>query len=797
MAQDSEKKRGGGESSEMFAVRGPRRDIPSITSVPLTPEEIRRRRTVRIIAAISTVIALVLAALLAMYLSHRASIDSARREAEATGRVAAIEAALAALEGETGAGDVALAARLHAMAALAGAPGHREEAERLLATHDSSGDGASDHRIAETYVALVAAAPDRAATAASALVAGAGPRAAEAAHARALTALALGNVEAAAGAAALAVEHMPEAPRYRALQALVTRDASGLGEATDERLARARVLLETGGDPAEARRLAQSVTDATDATPAERAWAQLVIADLAAHAGDTVAAEAALTAASELSPPGDEIFVVVVAEGWLAAGQRLEAERVMQRLGTGVSADASRRAQLLAEARIAAGELDAAEGFLAQAQPGGRTTFLRARLSELRGNTDAARPLYEEAARDAATAARASTALASMLVAAGRAADAIAVIDPLLEREPQHPRIAASAAWAHAGAGERERALTIVNHALEAHPREPALLHARASVHMAAQEWQPALEALRVAAEVDPRDSAIAADLGTAARAVGQIDEARRAFEAAIAIDPAHRASLEALLGIGLEQHDLELAARSVTALDAAHATSLEIERMRARWLVESGAGASGTRAVRTALRRHRGDEVLDEALANLFYQAEQWDEAAGAFLDANPEDGRRREMLLMRGVSFARARRRSTVEALLDNVRGGAAEVPFTPYESCLVAAAQGWLEWHDEVVGRAAIFARQAVDADARCGPGLALLALVDEAQHRDPEPRWRAAMEARPASVEAWGWLATHAEPMTEERCELARRYAAAAPEGRYTREARSRASSCAPR
>ena len=142
-----------GPDSEMFAVQKPRKAIPQIREVPLTKEEIRRRIFVRR----ATITVLVLAALTAAYLFYRANqrraIDAARAEAERTGRVAAIEHALALLGGESASADLALAARLHAMAVLAGAAGHQEAAEELLARHDPSSDGASDHRIAETYLA--------------------------------------------------------------------------------------------------------------------------------------------------------------------------------------------------------------------------------------------------------------------------------------------------------------------------------------------------------------------------------------------------------------------------------------------------------------------------------------------------------------------------------------------------------------------------------------------------------------------------------------------------------------------
>ncbi|MDQ3035276.1 MAG: hypothetical protein M3Y87_22925, partial [Myxococcota bacterium] len=204
---------GGRDPSDIFSVGGPRTStIPSITSVPRTKEEIQRQRAVRVTIVVSLAVAALLLTWAGIHLQHRNAIDAARLEVERTGRPAAIDQALALLTGETGAGDVALAARIHAAAVLEGIEGHREIAESLLEGHDPAGEGASDHRIARTYLALAEDDPDVAGQHASALVIG-GPRAAEAGYARALAALAIGNVEQALGAARAASAVMPDAPR--------------------------------------------------------------------------------------------------------------------------------------------------------------------------------------------------------------------------------------------------------------------------------------------------------------------------------------------------------------------------------------------------------------------------------------------------------------------------------------------------------------------------------------------------------------------------------------------------------
>ncbi|MBN8616657.1 MAG: hypothetical protein J0L92_39095, partial [Deltaproteobacteria bacterium] len=174
----------GRETSDMFRVEAVRKSIPIIKEVPLTREEVQRQKTIRIAIITAIVIATIAAVLFALHVRHRQAISAAATEAERTGRIAEIDAALAELEGEESAADVALRARLEAMAVLAGEGARRESAEALLARYPLGSDNASDHRIASTYLALAAGQPEAAGNHASSLVAGQGPRAAEAGHAR-------------------------------------------------------------------------------------------------------------------------------------------------------------------------------------------------------------------------------------------------------------------------------------------------------------------------------------------------------------------------------------------------------------------------------------------------------------------------------------------------------------------------------------------------------------------------------------------------------------------------------------
>lgn len=784
------------EPSDFFRVAKIRKSIPPITQVPLTKEEVRRRKLVRAAIIAATAIAILIAMAIAFRLKQRHDIEVATTEAEREGRVAAIEQALTLLEGETSPVDVALQARLHAMAAIAGLEEHRAEAEALLAAHNASGDGASDHRIARTYLALAAGDPSTAGSEASRLVAGQGPRGAEAGHARALAALALGNIEAARSAADAAVGLFPGAPRHQALVLEVaSRQTTSVemapGESTPLRIARARARWERDLGRDQAIEDAQAVVAAADTTPAERAWAELIVAQSIVAQGNTVGATEALTRAEQSTPPGDELFTMEIADAWMALGRLDRAQRRIAQLGSGVSTDAGRRGLLLARLALVTGDLSTAESMANVAQPSARRTYVEAEIAAARGQTDQAIALFRQAGETPDLQMEAMCALSELLVRSGHASEALAPVEPLLARDPNFPRVAAAAAYAQAAQGDRARALATLETALAAHAREPVLLAAKARVFYQASEWLPAIEAYEQARDVDDGDVEVATERGIAARHLydgsaetsARLDEARSSFERAMELVPGHRLALTELLSLSLETSDLARAQRAMEGLDGAHAEGLDIDLLRARYLVLSFAGASGVSAVEGSCHRHADNGDLRFYLGQLYYQAEDFNNAVDAFYAASTrETPLRREALAMRALTFGRARREPSIEPAITLLRVGTLDEPLSAHHEALALLASAWMEWHNEAVGRATIFAREALEREPGATDALLLLGYIDVLQRRDAAPRMR---EAAVHSLEAQGWLAVNVEEST--RCEALARYTTGAPQGRFAADA----------
>lgn len=789
-----------GPDSEMFSVSRPRKAIPQLKDVPLTKEEIRRRKMVRT----AMVAGLVVAALTALFLlyraNHRREIESARGEAERTGRIAAIDAALTMLDGETGPADVALAARLHATADLAGVAGHRAAAEALLAAHDASGEGASDHRIAQTYLALAAGDADEAARMASLLVAGRGPRAAEAGHAVARARLAVGNVVEARTAADAACESMPDAPRHLALVVEIAARGGGeapeaTGDATPLRLARARAAIEALGPSAAIRSDAQPVLDAPDATPAERGWAALALGIADAVDGDTLHAAEHFRAATDQRPPGDELFAIELAEGLFDVGRRLDAGTAMEPLAGLVSTDPSRRALLSARRALLEGDLEAASRAAETASDSPRRTLVLARIAEARGDADRARSAFQDVLGVPALSSYAHFDLVQFFLHRGDAPGALASIEHAVATDPTHPRLAAAAAYAFSATGQREQAFAALGRGEDAHAGEPLVLVARARVHARTAEWQQAYDAFQAAREGTEGDPQIDTERGQAARMLGLSDEAREAYTAALAVDPHQATALVALLGVQLDTHDLDGAMSSLTRIDEARLVDPLIDHLRARALVDRAAGESGVARMVDAVGRSPDDGELRFALATLYLQAERWSDAADAFYAALSRTTDRRLALGMRAIALARGHRAPTVEAMLDQLRATvSAQAPLTPHDVARIAVASAWVEWDGGAYGRVSIFARQALDAVPDDPDATLLLAYLDENAHRDPSERLRT---LRDRSLEARGWLASIATlPLDASGCADARAYLLAAPAGRFADELGRRTTACPP-
>jgi tetratricopeptide (TPR) repeat protein len=422
--------------------------IPQLKEIPETPEERRRRRIILTVSAIAAGIALVVAVIIALHLRHRAQIDDAVAEAEGTGRAGALERAMALLEGEDGAEDRAVLARMHAVAHLEHArAASKEQAQALLQALGEPPPGGAV--VASVYLALAEGAMTEAHQLATQLQPR-GDHKAEALRAQALAAEAVGAAPQALPLAQAALEQRSGSPRHAALvlrlaARLGQDDAAGAAlEGLDEaeraspaiRIAQARVALQ-GGEPAKAAEHARGVPEDGTATAVEQAWARLVLAHAAVHGGDAKGALDQAEAATEGRPPGDEDFILVRGRTLLLAGAVGEAGTELERLPPGVTRSPGLRAHVVAELALARGQASAAEEALARAPEGPRTALLRGHAARARRKASEARALYKKAAEAEPVRAEALAALALLELAEGNGGAAVEAASKALTEAPK------------------------------------------------------------------------------------------------------------------------------------------------------------------------------------------------------------------------------------------------------------------------------------------------------------------------------------------------------------------------
>ncbi|MCB9595453.1 MAG: hypothetical protein H6719_22220 [Sandaracinaceae bacterium] len=767
--------------------------------MPETKEEIRRRRILRIVYAVTAAVTVAIGVWLYFYISHRMAVTAAFEQASDDGRVASAHAALELIEADHDPVSRAMALRLRSMLVLAGESDDADAIGSALSSLPSDDyDVARERGVAQTYLALASGDLAVAMETASAIVATHGDHKAEALRARALAAWAVGNVEIASLAAEHAANERPQAPRHVALHAeLLARggDTDAALARLDElpesarnastRIARARIMDRSGQALDAVAEQAQGVLDDAEATNDEKAWARLLLARAAAASGDRVTAREHLDQASEVAPPGDELFTLTLTEAALRMGAVHFAQQAAERLPSPLSTDAGRRAQLSAELALERRDLRGADSALRHAPEGGRTSLARARLLEARGELDEARRLYLAAAEAPAQRVPAIVYLAEMELAQGHAEEAATRVEPLLAEFPNHPDVVPVAVAAQLGLEHADRAEQLIEPALEAHPEDVRLLAARAHVQAALERWEDALATLDSALRIESDDADLHADRGAAAHQLNRREVAREAYDAALALSEGHPVALAGRLKLDVDENRLADARRILERVDAAEIRSLAVERLRARLLVMELAGNAGTRAVRRALTTYDDDPVLGRQLGWLYMQAEEYAQAGRRFTQVPEGDEDPDGALLAKALAQLRMRLANPARALLEGFTEDRDVESLAPELRAELHALWARIAWtdHDRVV--ATREAQAAVELDRRNSEAHLVLAEILHDRDEDASAEYQASLEGPHPSSRGLALLSIREEAVTAATCEYARRYRRAAPRGQYAR------------
>lgn len=786
------------DRSDLFSVKAYSGgvSIPRIDRVPPTREERMRQLAVRTAIAIATLVALALVIAVSWWAIHRMRIGSALAEASDTGRVAALEHALALLE-EVG-GDTVEARRVQVrgMLRMAGEPIEADLGAALAAIPEDGGAGKA-RAVAATYAALAAGDLEAAMRAASD-ISPSDSGAAEAAHARALAARAVGNVQQALASAQVAVEQRPQAPRHVALYAELLARAGDpdaaiarLDELGAERqgaavaLAKARILDAGGVSTEEVGRLARLALEDALVTPHETAWAHVLLARVAAARGDRVGAREELARITDAGAAGDEAYVLTLIEVALRVGMIDRALRAAEGLPSPLSVDAARRSQIDAELALARHDLRRATAALAHAPAGPRTALARGRLLEAQDEMEDARARYREASADPRLRVPALVHLASLELSDDEAGEALSLLRPLLRETPEHPDLVPVAVRAHLALDDAAAARALVEPALATHPQDVRLLASRALVEMAEEGWDAALSTFASAIALEEDDADLHSGRGRAAAQLGRRDLARASYDRALALSPSHPEALLGRLELALDEEEPAVARRTLTRIDDAELRSLAVERLRGRLLTMEVAGQSGLSAMRRALGRHRRDPSLTISLGWLYAQAEQYGSAVRTLGRITQRDDAPLEARLARILAQVRMRASNPAAAALESLLEDLDVLDLPESLQADIRAIQARLAVAN---GSRPLAIRQS-DRALALDPGHAEAHLVRAdlllERDRDPTEELEAALAGPHPSSRPLAQLALRAETVDDRTCELAGRYRRAAPNGQFSR------------
>lgn len=729
-----------------------------------------------------------------MYMSseQKQEIRAAAASAGDNGAREELEAVVAQIGDASDEELLALEARLLATLTFEHDQDHGAEVQRIVGALTAE-EALTDAAVASALVALAAGDPQAAERTLSGLTAQ-GEQIPEAFRARAYAMAALGHWPEAEEAARAAADARPTAPRHIAFHAITKHRngetvaaltlLAGIPDGEHQpavRVARARILVDSGSDPAQAVQEASVVIDdlASRATPQQLSWAHLIRAMYAAAEGQSEDALTEARVAAAHPPRLDESFGMELARVFLRAGAAEEADEHLSRLPE-VIVDRTDRALLSAEVALAVGDLDRAEQALGQAGAGTLQNLLRARIFEARGQVDAARPLYQRAMRAHGPERRqAAIRLASIEMNAGHGDRVVNLLEPIHPEAIDDLELVPLLARAYLMRDRPVDARRVIDAALRRRPRSAPLNAVRGAVLLYQGDAEAALAPLRTAAAARPRDAALHADLGRAAHLAGHDDEARTAWGAALESDAANARALIGLGQLAFAANDFDRARTRVAAAAERGGEELAIAQLRGQLLVVRGAGAEGVDVVRPLSRRH-ADAIVWTSLGHLYAQAERDREADRAYVHALDLDEDSVDALLGRSLVQTRRGNLTAARRAIDRVVAIAGRADRAAAVAARVAVARGRLEFEDGDYAAAVNLGNEAVRVDEHLASAHLLLGTVAIERGSDALEHLRRAAAGHAPPPEALGQLAPRL-PLGDEACGVARRYILAAPRG----------------
>ncbi|MCA9580319.1 MAG: hypothetical protein KC416_00915, partial [Myxococcales bacterium] len=751
-----------------------------------------RQRRIQIVAAIAVVLVLLGGVAVGIHWRRKTAQDQAVAMAVAaisSGDRNALASAKGTLE-PLSPNDEVRALLAHVVAV--GVYEYRLFDERAVA--DALGAASSNQphgRRAEAYAKLLGGDGEGAL---AAIAPHAGKETAEDWHIHALVALEQGN-QTDARKAALAAERLaPSSPRYASGRALTEEDfrkglavlaaVPGAKASPIAVHAKARILLGAGQGTAAAAETKRLLGDlAAAAGPTHKAWAHAIHGSIYADRGDFDKAIGAVHGAHALHPNPSAPLYLSLVDTALRSGDRgrigpmvASLPQALFKTGPG--------ALMLAQTRLASGDLEGAEKALSEAGQGPLATLTQARLFDQKGDVARATTLFAKAAQFSPLLVRSTVAFAEMMLRRGEPKKVLGAIGKLPPAHQGLPRAVYLRARAHLALGELKEAQELLSAIGDDAPVDFRLL--RAKVALARGDRKDANKTVEQLLETHPKDPRVLAFAGRVRRVSGELEDARRMLEAALALDKDLISARVDLAWIAAQQGDL---GGTQAVLQGLPEEDSEVREVTLFYRVLRGDGAGVA-----DLLRDRAKETQDALFWNLYGDALLQAERAAPARQAYEEALRRDRSSAHAKVGLAWTTVRGAAPALARRLLADAEKAAKDegPVLRCRLEAAKARFAYEQGGLAAATAAAKKALSVLPNCGPAHQVLGDMAIERGGDPIPVLEKAIAGVMAPPEAVGLLALRTKG--ERACELARRYLEADPGGFDAARVRAVAARC---
>ncbi len=514
--------------------------------------------------------------------------------------------------------------------------------------------------------------------------------------------------------------------------------------------------------------------------------AKLVFAEAAAASADRTATAAWVDAIQPAETPVDEDFALRRIEALRTVGLNEEAAVLLESLPERVI-QASRRSMVSAEVYLANSDYEAVERVLEGAGDSPQTSFLRGRLSEAKGEADAAITHYEAALADPAEFFRASVRLGLLKLRGGNAQEAVARLEPARQRQPSHVDVVTALVEAHLGLEQVTEALRVVQGATDT-ATDPRVQMARARVDLARGQPEAALSVLSSLAETRPDDAEVHATLGSAAMQSRDFARARTAFDRAIELEATNRIALLGKVALAAREMDASALEAATSAATGANLSDPVLEAAGPQLQVLRGGGHDAGRALQPLVRAQRSNVVLALYYAISQVQAENRRGAQSSLRNVLRADETNYEAHMGTVYVHLRQGSLSAANTAIENAQRHARAQNAGDAVEARIIALRARFELESGRLSRAEAKAREAIEKDANCADAHYVLGVVAIENGGSPTAHFRRALAGTRPPSELFSQLAIY-DSSASDRCELIQRYFAAAPSGIDARELRA--------